>query len=263
MVEWWQQTLGWAASWNDYQGFWTALQGLGTIVAAVAALVAVFIARSQLAELIRSNKLLSDSNDAMTASNVAATRPYITVDLDFRPALSRSGGTHAVSLAVKVENIGRSPAKNLRLKLDTPFEAGVEGSRGRDFTESIDALNRLMNGTTVIKTLTPVRPLTYFVGDSGTLMVDGKAPTDWTITATYEDAEGRQFLEEFSLELEHWKLALVTADPLQRIAKNLEGVAYEVRTKRLPRPDLEVLAPRQTRIGRPRARAIRRGRGRT
>jgi hypothetical protein len=256
MGQWWQGVLNWVVSWNDSQGFWTAVQAVGTLVAAVAALVAVFIARSQLAELIRSNKLLSDSNDAMTASNVAATRPYITVDLDFRPALSRSGGMHAVSLAVKIENIGRTPAKNLRLKLDAPFETAAESSGGRDFSESISALNRLMDGETVIKTLTPVRPMTYFVGDNKTLMADQTRAAEWTVTASYEDAAGQEFTEEFSLELEHWKLALVNADPLQRIAKNLEGVAYEVKSKRMPSLDFDFPMTPPPRIGRPTTRGV-------
>ena len=256
MIECWRGVLGWVQSWNDAQGLWTAVQGIGTLVAAVAALIAVFIAKSQLGELIRSNTLLSDSNDAMTASNVAATRPYITVDFDFRPALSRSGGMHAVSLAVKIENIGRTPAKNLRLKLDAPFEVPSASSDGRDFSESISALNRLMDGKTVIKTLTPVRPMIYFVGENTTLMAATTPSTEWTIGASYEDAEGREFKEEFSLELEHWKLALVNADPLQRIAKNLEGVAYEVKSKRMPSLDVEFPTPPTPRIGRPATRAV-------
>jgi hypothetical protein len=40
----WDDMLAWAADWNDTQGFWTALQGIGTVLAAVAALIAIGIA---------------------------------------------------------------------------------------------------------------------------------------------------------------------------------------------------------------------------
>jgi len=250
--------LSWLQDWNTTQGFWTALQGIGTLIAAVAALIAVFIARSQLGELVRSNRLLADSNDAMTASNVAAIRPYVTVDLDFRPALSRSGGIHEISVAVKIENVGRTPAKNLTLRLDTPFNADDNGASGRDFAESVEALNLLMNGESVIKTLTPRRPMIYPVGDSTSAMGSEESdPGEWTVEARYEDAEGREFKDAFTLALAPWRLALVNVDPLQRAAKNIEGVAYEIKTKRMPSLDFEFPKPARPRISRPRARRSR------
>jgi hypothetical protein len=254
----WDSFLTWLHDWNATQGFWTATQGIGTIVAAVAALIAVFIARSQLGELVRSNTLLADSNDAMTASNVAAIRPYVTVDLDFRPALSRTGGIHEISVAVRIENVGRTPAKDLRLRLDTPFEAEEDGSTRRDFASSVEALNLLMNGESVIKTLTPRRPMIYPVGDSSSAMgSEESTPGEWSVEAAYTDAEGREFKDTFTLALAPWRLALVNVDPLQRAAKNIEGVAYEIKNKKMPSLDFEFPKPARPRILRPRFRRSR------
>ena len=246
-MTWWDCVLQWAASWDKTQGFWTGVQGIGTVIAAVAALVALFIAKSQLSELIRSNKLLADSNDAMSASNVSLTRPYVIVDFAFHQVMKRDGGSHTVSLALKIENTGRTPAKNLTLSLDRPFDP--EGAGRGDYTKQVGAVNKLMDGASVIKTLTPVNPIIFYIGDSSG--IDSRKPDEeWTITAKYEDAEGREFVEEFTLALEHWKLAIIRAEPLQRIAKNIEGLTYELKTK--PVPKLVIPPAPKPQTGRPR-----------
>lgn len=194
----------------------------------------------------------------MTASNVAAIRPYVTVDLDFRPALSRSGGIHEISVAVRIENVGRTPAKDLKLQLNPPFDAEDGGPSRREFVKSIEAPNLLMNGESVIKTLTPRRPMIYPVGDSASAMgSEESTPGEWAVEASYEDAEGREFRDTFTLALAPWRLALVNVDPLQRAAKNIEGVAYEIKNKRLPSLDFEFPKPTRPRNSRPRVRRSR------
>lgn len=44
---------------------------------------------------------------------------------------------------------------------------------------------------------------------------------------------GHEFRETSVLELSHWRRALVTVDPLHRIAKGVQNVAYEVKNKKV------------------------------
>ena len=113
--------VDWVQRWDQSQGFWAAVHGVATLIAAVAALVALFIAKSQLSELIRSNKLLAGSNDAMTQSNLALTRPYVVIDFEFTPSIGLDGRVKTSSVCVRIENVGRTPARNLRMKVDHPL----------------------------------------------------------------------------------------------------------------------------------------------
>lgn len=89
--------------------FWSAVQGIGTVIAALAAIIALIIAGSQLRQLIASNRLLAASNDTMAESNIALTRPYVVIDYEFRPAVMRRGGTSGTSVFVTIRNDGRTP----------------------------------------------------------------------------------------------------------------------------------------------------------
>jgi hypothetical protein len=77
--------------------FWATVQGVGTVVAAVAAVIARVIAAGQLRQLSASNRLLAESN-------IALTRPYVVVDYEFRPSALRGGGTGGTSVFMTVRN---------------------------------------------------------------------------------------------------------------------------------------------------------------
>lgn len=245
--------MAWTESWNESQGFWTAVQAVATVIAAVAALIAVIIAGRQLGELIRSNRLLASSNDAMTQSNVALTRPYVVVDFQFRPFMDRSGSVRSTTITVHVENAGRTPAKNLRLHVEPAFPVPHDDEHP-GWERGVRELNRVMNGSTVIKTLTPLRSLSYYLAKAEDIMgTEGEPASEWKVTARYEDTAGRTFAEESILELSHWRRAMVTVDPVYRIAKSVQAVAHEVKNKKLPTLDL-TLPPTSPRVGRPRIR---------
>lgn len=245
----------WSEAWNSSQGFWTAVQGVGTIVAAVAALVALLLARKQLGEVIRSNSLLAESNDSMTASNVALTRPYVVVDFQFRPFMDRAGSVRSTTITVHVENVGRTPAKNIFLKVDRPFPVPVD-SEHPGWEEGVIELNRVMNGATAIKMLTSLRSLTYYLAKSEDIMGTGSHSTSsWTVSASYEDSEGHTFSEDWVLDLSPWRQAMVTVDPAYRIAKSVQAVAYEVKNKQVSARDEKV--PLSRFVGRPRTRRVR------
>lgn len=243
-------------------GLLTAVQGVATLIAAVAALVALFIAKSQLAELIRSNKLLASPNDAMTHSNIALTRPYVIVDFHFRPKVDREGAIRGTTIAVHVENAGRTPAKNLRMKVDPTFPL-PDDAKNPNWRTAVAELNKVMDGDTVVKSLTQVRPMTFYLDEAGDIMGTEEQPSGhWEVTVTYEDAEGHEFSEVSVLELSHWRRAMVTVDPVYRIAKGVQAVAYKVKNKKMPSLDFEFPASSRSRIGRLSTRHLRKRGGR-
>lgn len=208
--------------------FWSAVQGVGTVIAAVAAIIALIIAGSQLRQLIASNRLLAESNDAMVESNTALTRPYVVVDYEFRPSLTRDGGTSGTSVFVVIRNDGRTPAHNITLEVDRPFTP-ISEPQQEAWRKSVEDLNRMMNGRSVLRSLTSTRPLKYYLDDEAIFGVSNEKVPAWTVTATYEDANGREFSETFHLDVEPWRRSIAIGDPLLRVGKYIESLAYEIR----------------------------------
>lgn len=208
--------------------FWAAVQGVGTVLAAVAAIIALIIAGRQLGELIASNKLLAASNEAMTESNIALTRPYVVVDFEFTPSLRRGGGVSGTSVFVTVRNDGRTPAHNVTMLVDQPFAAtskpDTEGWR-----KSIEDLNHFASGKRILNTLTTTRPLKFYLDGTELFgQADELAPV-WKVSVRYEDGDGREFRDAFTLEVEPWRRSVVIADPLVRVGKYVDSVAHEVK----------------------------------
>lgn len=245
---------------------WAAVQGIGTAVAAIAALAAVWVASQQLSKLTDSNQLLAKSNDAMTQSNLALTRPYVVVDFELRTSMGRAGNLTSSMVNVLIENVGRTPAKNLTMKVDRPFEPSKLPDQA-GWEKGVRELNRVMDGKTTIRSLTHVRPLRYYL-DEATDIMGGDNPTEWkswTVSARYYDSDGHEFNETWVLELGYWRLSLALPDPVVRISKVIEGLTYEIKTKKLPTLDFvlpEPARPTRLKVGRPRVRntALRRPR---
>lgn len=209
--------------------FWAAVQGLGTLLAAIAAIIALVIAGRQLGQLIASNKLLAASNDAMTESNLALTRPYVVVDFEFSVSASRNGGSIGTSVFVIIRNDGRTPAHNVRMIADQPF-APISQPDTDGWRKSIEDLNRMTDGSTILRSLTNSRPLKYYLdGVEFFGTADEPAPS-WIVDVRYEDAGGREFGDRFVLEVEPWRRSVAVADPLARIGKYIDSVAHEVKS---------------------------------
>lgn len=213
---------------TDAELFWVALQGIGTILAAIAATIALVIAGRQLGELIASNKLLAASNDAMAESNISLTRPFVVVDFEFNSSVTRKGDTFGTSVFVMIRNDGKTPAHNITMTVDHPFAALSEPSTD-GWRKSIEDLNRLMDGKTVLQSLTNTRPLRYYL-DGTELFGEADEPAPcWRINVRYENGDGREFYDSFTLEVEPWRRSVVVADPLKRIGKFVDSVAHEVK----------------------------------
>lgn len=211
--------------------FWAAVQGVGTIVAAVAAVIALVIAGSQLRQLIASNRILADSNDTMAASNIALTRPYVVVDFEFRPSVSRTGGTTGTTVFVVVRNDGRTSAHNIKMTVDRPF-AAVSLVDQVGWRKSLEDLNRLMDGASVLRSLTSTRPLKYVLDTQGIFGAADEPAPRWEVTVTYEDADGRSFDDVFHLEVEPWRRSVAIPDPLIQTGKYVDAVAHELKELR-------------------------------
>ncbi len=209
--------------------FWAAVQGIGTLLAAIAAIIALVIAGRQLGALIASNKLLAASNDAMTESNLALTRPYVVVDFEFSVSAGRNGGSFGTSVFVVIRNDGRTPAHNVRMIVDQPF-APISQPDTDGWRKSIEDLNRMTDGSTVLCSLTNSRPLKYYLdGVEFFGKADEPAPS-WIVGVRYEDAGGREFRDRFVLEVEPWRRSVAVAEPLARIGKYIDSVAHEVKS---------------------------------
>ncbi|MDQ0642044.1 hypothetical protein [Microbacterium murale] len=209
--------------------FWAAVQGIGTVLAAIAAMIALVLAGRQLGELVSSNKLLTASNNAMTESNVALTRPYVVVDLEFLPSVSRSGETLGTSVFVVIKNDGKTAAHNIRMSTDRPFESVSEPNTD-GWRKSLEDLNRMANGATILRSLTNTRPLKYYLDGTELFGKADEPGPSWTVSVDYEDGEGRGFHDSFALEVEAWRRSIVIADPLVRIGKYIDSVAHEVKS---------------------------------
>lgn len=209
--------------------FWAAVQGIGTVLTAVAAVIALIIAARQLGQLIASNKLLAASNDAMTESNIALVRPYVVVDLELTVMPTRSGDTAGTAVFVVVRNDGKTAAHNIMISADQPFRP-VSTPDNPAWEKSVAHLNRLTDGVTVLRSLTNTRPLKFYLDDESIFGVDNERGPVWSVTLNYEDASGRVFTDEFVLEIEPWRLSLAAAEPLRQVGKYVDSVAHELKT---------------------------------
>jgi len=209
--------------------FWAAVQGVGTVLTAVAAVIALVIAGRQLGQLVASNRFLAASNDAMTESNIALIRPYVVVDLELTVMPTRSGDTAGTAVFVVVRNDGKTAAHNITMSTNQPFKP-VSNPDNLGWEKSLAHLNRLTDGVTVLRSLTNTRPLKFYLDDESIFGVDDEPGPVWVVTLHYEDASGREFGDEFALEIEPWRLSLAAAEPLRQMGKYVDAVAHELKT---------------------------------
>jgi len=91
----------------------------------------------------------------------------------------------------------------------TPIsEPGQDG-----WLKSIEDLNRMMSGTSVLRSLTSTRPLKYYLDDEALFGESDEPGPAWTVTVRYEDGERRPFEESFHLDVEPWRRSLAHTRP--------------------------------------------------
>ena len=129
---------------------------------------------------------------------------------------------------VVIKNDGKTPAHNITMATDRPFAApSIPNTDG--WRKSLEDLNRMTDGTTVLRFLSNTRPLKYYLdGEELFGEADEPAPS-WKVDVRYEDSDGRDFRDTFTLEVEPWRRSIMVADPFVRIGKYVDSVAYEVK----------------------------------
>lgn len=114
------------------------------------------------------------------------------------------------------------------MTVDRPF-VPISEPDGDGWRKSLEDLNRMMNGESVIRSLTAARPLKYYIDDEALFGEGDEAAPRWSVQVSYEDAEGRKFRELFHLDVEPWRRSIAEADPLIQAGEYVESVAYEIR----------------------------------
>lgn len=125
---------------------------------------------------------------AMREQTEAQLRPYVVVC-----ATVRTGTT---LLSLEVQNTGRSPALNLRLKLDRDFYADGQRGEGKN-------LAALPAFTEVIESLPPGARMNFILGVGGTIFSDQNAelcPRLFHVHADYSHA-GRVYSEDNTIDM--------------------------------------------------------------
>lgn len=206
---WWR--FDGAPTAEEWSALGSMLGGAGTIIAAIAAILALRIAAQQLKHLIGSNNMVASTNRE-------ASRPIVVVRLvpkrleteDYRSAFIQR-------FTIVIENVGRSSAVNVKMPA-TPMPTNEAMS---------PALRGLLAGTTTIPNLAPGERIVHLLdqtrGESRTFARD-QLETAFTVEATYTDAQGYEWGEKYPLAVSVIENALISADPLQRISRDLQAI---------------------------------------
>jgi hypothetical protein len=187
------------------------LSGVGTVVAAVAALVALTLARGQLRELIMSNRMVANSN-------MEANRPVVLVRFEPRMMEMRDHRTSFIhKFTLVIENSGRSPAVDVRLEA-SPMPAIVGMSKG---------LKRLLAGETRYRRL--FRGSGSFIGSTKSTGIGAPSTrSSWqpkfTIAADYSDSHGTAWRDSFPIDVSVLEHVIYSSDPYSRISKDLQAL---------------------------------------
>ncbi|WP_128003570.1 hypothetical protein [Piscinibacter defluvii] len=146
---------------------------------------------------------------AMKEQTEAQLRPYVVASV-----APRIGTT---LMLLEIQNAGRSPATNLRLRMDKDFYPHAEKRDG----ENIAALSAF---TEPIESLAPGTRMQFILGVGGTIFAPGVAdslcPKVFTVSATYEHA-GRAYDEEHTIDLRPMLRSAAMQDPVAEEVKRL------------------------------------------
>jgi len=192
---------------NDNQG---AVMALLTAVYVVAAVVTTWIVR-------RSNRLVRESNDLARQAleqnlrlERERSRPYVIFDF-----IIKSTCLHAV-----LQNIGKTPAVNVRVALDKPVKR-LGPEEAIPFTRHPIAF------------MAPGRTVMDFINVAHQFFKDHESPI-FTVSIEYEDTSGTSFSEKVVVELEHQKglSHIVPKNHMQEAAKELKTIAKHLQELR-------------------------------
>jgi hypothetical protein len=156
-------------------------------------------------------KMMRDQSEAMS-------RPYVTVAPFIRP--------HTTLLYLRVSNIGKTAAHNLRLSLDRDFFQFGEVNRPDRNIKTISAFS------TSIDSFAPGMELIFGLAQGSIIFGDGArtgaCPTQFSITATYEYL-GKSVTEVSHVDLRPYIGSEGERDPVVEELERIRGVMEKVK----------------------------------
>jgi hypothetical protein len=204
------------------------ISALAGILAGIAALIAVILARSQLGQLITSNTMLRDANNAAAAASLDLIRPYVFVDLHIVKHEFRDPNVPLTAdLRVRVRNGGRTVARNVRLSIDPPFEQskrpdGVGAQASAVITETLDSM---FDGSVTFPALFPDSKFSYLVDNAKEHVEDKSLTRRHVVTVRYRGQdEDLEFTDVYELDVEMLGSAFIDTDGLRRISRDLQAL---------------------------------------
>lgn len=213
----------WAPTAEEWQAFWAML-------GVVAALLLLYVAWKQLSGLAESNLQLARSNELLTESNKALSRPLVVVEYEFRVQSRRNYASPngSSTIFVVIRNVGQTPARDLFLTVDPPFESTSDAISEK----ALGFLANQFSGTVPIRMLTPGQKLMYALDEAATAVGNEDLPDEYQILARFTDVAGtEEFEEEFVLQMSPWALSVADQDPLRRISRDIQFVSETLKSQ--------------------------------
>jgi len=175
---------------EEWSAFWA---GATAIIAASAATIALIQLRSYLLEVRE------------------RARPYVIADFGFRSTI----------LFVHVWNSSPTPARDLTIRVDPPFESNRR--------EDAEKLRRVTGEDFIVPQLAPGRQLRWVLDVTPAYYANKDLPRSYTVTLEYEDGrKGKRvrYQDTYVLNIDQWSDALADNDYPNKnwnIAKRVEG----------------------------------------
>ncbi|MGA8148944.1 MAG: hypothetical protein WB870_15435 [Gallionellaceae bacterium] len=174
--------------------------------------ILVFITAIYAYLTLRMAKASEASVEAMRDQSEAMSRPYVTVAPFIRP--------HTTFLYLRVSNIGRMAAQNLRLSLDRDFFQFGQANPERNL-KAISAFS------TPIDSFAPEMELIFALAEGSVILGDNSrsdvCPTQFNVTATYQFL-GKSVTEVNRLDLRPYIGSEGERNPVVEELERIRGV---------------------------------------
>lgn len=184
--------MDWLRFWEYTTADWAGLQFVVLVIAALVAWRQVREARRQREE---------------------QARPFVVMTLEIRSTVGE----------FRIENVGRTIARDVRFAFDPPIESSWDGDAGHvPFAKT----NLLQHG---IPTLPPGKPVEALFDQLPARLQKG-LPDDYEVTISYEDPLGKKYSEPMTVGYSHLKeVGRMERRDIQDVHKEIKDIAREVR----------------------------------
>lgn len=213
---WWR--FDWAPTAEEWQALWAML----TLIVAV---LGVVFALRQLRQGSEQLGLAAEANVRAAEAAESEARPYLSIRLDLRVQAAsnpKNGGGEGLIFIV-IESVGRTPAREISLTVEPEFRTSGRGRPDGEIDPVRDALVFMFSGQPVIGMLGTGQSLDYFLDFAREALSDElDLPKRYVVTASYWDAaRQRDYSEPHILDLAPWGPAVMTAEPMDVIARQM------------------------------------------